>query len=175
MQPLITQDFLRSNFDYDDKQGILIPKTKVAKGTIRDRNGYKFMSLAGRDRALHRLVYTFHKGEIPKGYSVDHIDRNRANNRISNLRLATPLAQAHNRTRNVVINNWNVYEVNDGRKKKFRGAITFKGVKRYIPGQETKEQAQKALKNLHQSLIKTLPGYKDVYETQYIGRGLNKT
>lgn len=38
---------------------------------------------------LHRDVWQYHNGAIPKNLMVDHIDRNRDNNHISNLRLVT--------------------------------------------------------------------------------------
>lgn len=39
------------------------------------------------NRKLHRVVWQFYNGEIPKGYDVHHVDENRANNDISNLML----------------------------------------------------------------------------------------
>ncbi len=36
---------------------------------------------------LHRTVYEFHNGPIPKGMAVHHIDENRSNNSIDNLML----------------------------------------------------------------------------------------
>ncbi|MGL5904871.1 MAG: HNH endonuclease signature motif containing protein, partial [Cetobacterium sp.] len=36
---------------------------------------------------LHRTVYAYHKGPIPKGFAVHHIDEDRSNNNISNLML----------------------------------------------------------------------------------------
>ena len=40
-------------------------------------------------RYVHRLVYETFIGKVPKGYVVDHIDRNPLNNNLSNLRKAT--------------------------------------------------------------------------------------
>ena len=40
-------------------------------------------------KLAHRIIYEMFNGPIPKGYVVDHIDRNKLNNRIDNLRLAT--------------------------------------------------------------------------------------
>lgn len=39
--------------------------------------------------ALHRLIYVWYKGDIPKGYVVDHIDNNQLNNDPDNLQLLT--------------------------------------------------------------------------------------
>ena len=38
---------------------------------------------------MHKYVWEYYNGKIPKGYEVHHIDRNRANNDISNLQLLT--------------------------------------------------------------------------------------
>ena len=38
-------------------------------------------------KRLHRVVWEHHKGEIPKGYDIHHVDGNKHNNRIENLNL----------------------------------------------------------------------------------------
>lgn len=67
-----------------------------------NQNGYLWTSLALEDHTklsgrLNRLVYSNVYGEIPKGYEVDHIDRNRKNNMPENLRLMTKIENAQNR------------------------------------------------------------------------------
>lgn len=65
-------------------------------------NGYLWTSLALEDHTkisgrLNRLVYSNVYGEIPKGYEIDHIDRNRKNNYPENLRLTTRLENNKNK------------------------------------------------------------------------------
>lgn len=38
---------------------------------------------------VHRIVWIMHNGEIPFGMHIDHINHNRKDNRIQNLRLVT--------------------------------------------------------------------------------------
>ena len=40
-------------------------------------------------RRVHRVVYETHVGKIPKGFEIDHIDGNKHNNDITNLRVVT--------------------------------------------------------------------------------------
>lgn len=55
----------------------------------QDRNGYKRFQYENRVYSIHRLVYETFVGPIPEGMKVDHIDGNRSNNALSNLRLVT--------------------------------------------------------------------------------------
>ena len=67
---------------------------RKCKMKFYESNGYFWTSLAIDDHTkisgrIHRLIYSNLVGEIPKGYEIDHIDRNRHNNNLSNLRLVT--------------------------------------------------------------------------------------
>jgi hypothetical protein len=54
-----------------------------------DRNGYLVARIKRKHFYVHRIVWEMHYGPIPTKMQVDHIDRNKTNNALSNLRLAT--------------------------------------------------------------------------------------
>ena len=76
------------------KDGQILGKKrkKILKGTIF-ANGYKYFTLyAGnisKSYLFSRFVYESFKGNIPDDKEVDHIDNNKENNSIKNLRLLT--------------------------------------------------------------------------------------
>lgn len=63
-----------------------------------DKEGYKRCALDGKEHRIHRIKYEAFVSEIPEGMVVDHIDRNRLNNDISNLRLIDCRGNLGNRT-----------------------------------------------------------------------------
>lgn len=63
-----------------------------------NRAGYVYICVAGKTYPAHRLAWWFYYGEWPSG-TVDHINRNPSDNRIVNLRDATPYEQAMNAKR----------------------------------------------------------------------------
>ena len=60
-------------------------------------DGYKQVTINGTLFRLHRLIWVYHHGAIPKKVTIDHADRDNSNNRIENLRLATRAQQNSNR------------------------------------------------------------------------------
>lgn len=111
----ITDAVLRNILDYDPKTGIFIWRTrheglfqskrscsiwnaryagKVAGSHHRD--GYWRIRIFDRDHLAHRLAWAISYGEWP-GADIDHENLNKADNRLTNLRIATRAQNCANR------------------------------------------------------------------------------
>ena len=66
-------------------------KVQIISNTVQKFNGESFYLCGSyfqhKGKRLHRTVWEYHNGEIPKGYHVHHKDGNRCNNDIANLAL----------------------------------------------------------------------------------------
>lgn len=58
-------------------------------------HGYRVFGIKGRQFRLHRVVWLYHYGKWPKGH-IDHIDGNKLNNNIDNLREASIKQNSYN-------------------------------------------------------------------------------
>lgn len=56
-------------------------------GRVYHKKGEKYYVSA--DKALHRVVWAYYYGKIPKGYDIHHRDLDKDNNDISNLQMLT--------------------------------------------------------------------------------------
>jgi len=82
---MVTQEYLKQLFDYQDGQ--LIRKNGKSAVIKSGKKRYERISIDGKAYALHRMVYLWNHGYLPE--IIDHIDGNRENNKIENLREAT--------------------------------------------------------------------------------------
>ncbi len=65
-------------------------------GSFCKLNGYWGIHLYRKKYMTHRVIWTLHYGEVPIGMDVDHVDRVKTNNRISNLRLVSEAVNSRN-------------------------------------------------------------------------------
>ena len=88
----ILHEELKLLLDYDPNSGLFYWKNnqskKCRKGTVAgslNPSGYIKITINRISFYAHRLAWLFYYGYLPEK-SIDHIDRNRSNNRIDNLR-----------------------------------------------------------------------------------------
>ena len=98
---MITQNILALNLSYDPLTGLFtwIKQLGRAKkgniaGTINS-NGYVQIRLNGKIYLAHRLAWLYVHGEMPVSI-LDHINMDKKDNRIANLRLATKSQNSQN-------------------------------------------------------------------------------
>ena len=136
----LTQDLLKELFDYRDGELYWkVSRTNSIKvgdlaGTV-DGGGYRVIRINGKTYKAHRMIYLYHHGYLPE--YLDHIDGNRANNDINNLREATIRENGMNRKKNKSYNgkpttsrfkgvHW------DKHAKKWRAQIGIGGKQKYL-------------------------------------------
>ena len=82
---LPSRDLLHATFDYDFETGLLTRKSN-GKPVKTLSKGYVVVNVQGRMYKAHRLIYFMFIGVDPKDKVIDHIDGDKSNNRLPNLR-----------------------------------------------------------------------------------------
>ena len=124
---VLTQEILCQLIDYDSKAGAFVWRARPADlfayggqhtaehncrvwnakyagkpaGSVDASVGYLRLSVLGSKIWAHRAAWIMAVGDIPRGRQVDHIDGDRMNNRISNLRVITMAENRRNMGRAV--------------------------------------------------------------------------
>ena len=100
----LTRDRLCELLDVDTEKGIFVWKHtmggKAKKGQeagALTAGGYVSIRIDQRDYLAHRLMWLYVYGGMPL-INIDHIDRDRTNNKPTNLRLATEKQNGENRS-----------------------------------------------------------------------------
>ena len=153
----LTLELVNKLFSYDDKTGDLIRKVtvgprgkagKVAGGL--NSKGYVYVEIKGVSYLAHRIVFLMHHGYLPK--CLDHVDNNRSNNHIENLRPATVSQNNHNADQRSN-NTSGVKGVSQyGRNGKWRAVIMVDGKSHYIGGFTDKAVAETAVRKAREEL-----------------------
>ncbi len=130
----MTQQIVRDILDYDADTGVFrwrkTRSSNATKGSIAgtiSTNGYRQINISGTRYLAHRLAWLYMFGYEPP-HTIDHINRVRDDNRISNLRLATISQNTFNQPRrkesaingvswHKVANKWRAYISVNGRFK----------------------------------------------------------
>lgn len=136
---------LESIFCLDQESGCLIrmKPTQGRKDRENFRADYRYVSIDGTQYFEHRLVWMLaNRRHIPSGLDVDHINRDKLDNRPENLRLATT---AQNRANiGMQCNNSTGYKGVFLDKGKFRAKIKSNGNQRFLGSYNTAKAAAAA-------------------------------
>ena len=99
---MITQELILNLFSYENGKLFYKNKThKFSKIQIGDEvgslysNGYLNVKINQKPYAVHRLIFIMFNGFLPK--LIDHIDGNKLNNKIENLRSCDHITNGYNR------------------------------------------------------------------------------
>lgn len=149
---------VRELLAYDPETGLLTWKVE-GRGTSQGRvagsmrnNGYFRVGIRRKAYSIHRIAWLIYYGEWPKD-QVDHIDGDRTNNRISNLRPASATVNSQNRVRAQANNRLGVMGVRLYRGKyqaclRLSGKYVYLG--RYCTIEEARDAYLKAKRELHE-------------------------
>jgi len=147
-RPSLTQEYLQKIFDYRD--GHLYYKTikniNFGIGTKAGGvdKGYYYIKVDRVKYSAHRLIFLYHHGYLPE--FIDHIDNDRLNNRIKNLRAATKSQNNQNakirkdNTSGIKGVSWHK------RVKKWVALCQTNGKQKHLGSFDTIEEAEKVIK-----------------------------
>lgn len=111
-------------------------------GTLT-KNGYVSVGSKGVKAYAHRIVWFMHYGEIPKGFDIDHINHDRTDNRIENLRIVSRSENLKNK--GVVLSSSGEMGVYwSAASGKWDASLTVDGKKRYLGLFTSIDEAKKA-------------------------------
>lgn len=137
-------------YEYNEESGELIRLTSsggVTEGSVAGRlasNGYIHIGIDGKEYLAHRLAWLFMNGELPL-CEIDHINRDRSDNRISNLRECTSSENNHNRA--MFTNNSSGCTGVSFTSNRWRASITIDGTRINLGRFEKYSDAVDARKN----------------------------
>ena len=145
----VTAERIRELAFYDAESGKLIRKIRRGgrggNGSAMGHaagNGYLYAGIDYGYYTVHRLIWLYVTGEWPTEM-IDHINGNKIDNRISNLRLATrSLNAANSKARSSKKKKKGVYY--DCRRDKFYAHISYEGRKMHIGAFDDANSAHEA-------------------------------
>jgi len=153
MNPHPSQERLLELFEYDPDVGsfkrLITIGSRATKGMVvfgyLDSCGYPFLRVDGKLYKFHRLVWIISNGAIPEHLRIDHINRNRSDNRLCNLRLVTHMENCHNQT--LKSTNTTGYTGITAKNNKWRSRIKVNYKTVHLGYFDTKEEAYQAYLN----------------------------
>jgi hypothetical protein len=78
-------DYIKSHFSYNPINGVITRDDRANSSGSLDKDGYLIIKIKTQQFKAHRIAWFLYYGKFPI-MEIDHINRNRLDNRIKNLR-----------------------------------------------------------------------------------------
>lgn len=146
---MLTYERAHELFEYDNRSGLIYRKLSRGKpcdprpALTKDKDGYVLVKADGRMYKAHRLAWLIAKGAWPQQI-IDHIDGDRSNNRIENLREVSASQNQYNRRVMCCAVGGLKGASYNRRDKKWQATIRVKGKSTYLGYFDTAEEAHLA-------------------------------
>jgi hypothetical protein len=147
---MLTVERVRELFIYEKETGLLrwaVKRQRISIGKIvgsKSSNGYLKVGIDFKNHFVHRIVWMVFHGEIPSNV-IDHINGNKSDNRIENLRIASPTL--NNVNRHMFKNKCGLRGIKQSSSGKWQAAIKINRKSKYLGTFPSKEEAYEAYKN----------------------------
>lgn len=161
---ILTAGQLRSLLSYDASTGVFTRLTKWGSQNIGDipgsksPQGYWQIGINSKSYPAHRLAWLYVYGEWPPG-DVDHVNRDRSDNRLENLRVVTRSVNLHNSIGRKPSNVKGVSCISPTAQKRtkkiWRASIMVNYKRHHLGNYLTFEEAVEARRQAEQKLLET--------------------
>ena len=153
---MLTQNHLKSLLDYAPDTGAFtwrVSRGKATRGAVAgslSHDGYMRICIDRNMYLAHRLAFLYVNGKFPKD-CIDHINGNKADNRISNLREASPAENSQNIKCYMTNTSGFTGVYFNKRHNKFYARINYSGKRKHLGHFDTAELASEAYKEAKQA------------------------
>lgn len=94
------EDYIKEHFFYNSDTGLITRNDRKNSTGSLDKDGYLIIKIKGKQIKAHRLAWFLYYGNFPNN-ELDHINRNRTDNRITNLREVSRKENLENTTKKI--------------------------------------------------------------------------
>lgn len=145
---MTTVELLREMFRYEPVSGHLIWKAgkRVGKraGSQQGKGGYRHVRVGDKYMYEHRIAMLLTLGEIPEDIQIDHVNHDKGDNRLANLRFTTHTQNGRN-VKKISTNTTGVTGVTFCKLTgKYQAQIHMNGKCKYLGQYDTLEEAATA-------------------------------
>lgn len=157
-RPKLSPDEVRRLFDLNSETGEIRWSKACSRGSLTHRvagsnmnNGYRQVKIGGSTYLVHRVIWAIVYGVWPEK-SIDHIDGNRHNNAVSNLRLVTASQNMQNLSVKGTASASGLMGAihvpgNGRRRERWESRIRVAGGQKYLGSFKTPQEAHAAYMN----------------------------